>query len=386
SAYAATDLVNEVGVHAYARRTGVVPVASFTATKLRWVADNEPENAAKIRAVALPHDWLTWRLRGYGPADESPLGPNFDELVTDRSDASGTAYFNSITNSYDLELLGLALKRDDVENIELPRVAAPDEAIAGSPYIFGPGAGDNAAACLGLGLDHGDVAVSIGTSGTAFTRALDPVIDPSGTVAGFADASGGYLPIITTMNAARVIDATAELLGLDHAGLSDLALSAKPGADQLVLQPWFEGERTPNLPHATATLFNMSLTSYTRPNMARAAYEGVLCSLAYGVDALIEHAGPAQRIFLIGGGAQSPAMQHIAAEVFNIPVVVPQPGEYVARGAGMQAALALNGQLPPWELATQRTLEPRHNPSIRDAYNALLPLRKRHLRGFPSIA
>src|SRR5690625_1560930 len=81
SAYAATDLVNEVGVHAYARRTGVVPVASFTATKLRWVADNEPENAAKIRAVALPHDWLTWRLRGYGPADESPLGPNFDELV-----------------------------------------------------------------------------------------------------------------------------------------------------------------------------------------------------------------------------------------------------------------------------------------------------------------
>lgn len=126
SADAATALTAEIGATEYARRTGVVPVASFTASKLRWLADAEPDHAARVAAVALPHDWLTWRLRGYGPVDDSPRGPLLGQLITDRSDASGTAYFDPVRGEYDRELLAVALRRD-AASIVLPRVLGPAE-------------------------------------------------------------------------------------------------------------------------------------------------------------------------------------------------------------------------------------------------------------------
>ena len=348
SADAAAALTEEVGAAEFARRTGLVPVASFTVTKLRWLADAEPANAARVAAVALPHDWLTWRLRGYGPADESELGPVLTELVTDRSDASGTGYFDPASDEYDRELLALALRRDAAD-IVLPRVLGPSEHVAGADgLVVSAGAGDNAAAALGLGARSGDVGVSIGTSGTVFAVTDAPVVDPSGTVAGFADASGARLPIVTTLNAARVFDVTAALLGVDHEEFSRLALAAAPGADGLSLQPWFEGERTPNRPDATATLSGMTLASTTRENLARAAIEGVLKGLAFGLDAMREHGVTAERVLLIGGAAQSPAVSAIAAEIFDAPVVVPEPGEYVAQGAAVQAAWALTGIRPTW--------------------------------------
>lgn len=348
SADAAAALTEEVGAAEFARRTGLVPVASFTVTKLRWLADSEPANAARVAAVALPHDWLTWRLRGYGPADESELGPVLTELVTDRSDASGTGYFDPASDEYDRELLRLALRRDAAD-IVLPRVLGPSEHVAGPDgLVVSAGAGDNAAAALGLGARSGDVGVSIGTSGTVFAVTDAPVVDPSGTVAGFADASGARLPIVTTLNAARVFDVTAALLGVDHEEFSRLALAAAPGADGLSLQPWFEGERTPNRPDATATLSGMTLASTTRENLARAAIEGVLKGLAFGLDAMREHGVTAERVLLIGGAAQSPAVSAIAAEIFDAPVVVPEPGEYVAQGAAVQAAWALTGIRPTW--------------------------------------
>ena len=348
SADAAAALTEEVGAAEFARRTGLVPVASFTVTKLRWLADAEPANAARVAAVALPHDWLTWRLRGYGPADESELGPVLTELVTDRSDASGTGYFDPASDEYDRELLALALRRDAAD-IVLPRVLGPSEHAAGADgLVVSAGAGDNAAAALGLGARSGDVGVSIGTSGTVFAVTDAPVVDPSGTVAGFADASGARLPIVTTLNAARVFDVTAALLGVDHEEFSRLALAATPGADGLSLQPWFEGERTPNRPDATATLSGMTLASTTRENLARAAIEGVLKGLAFGLDAMREHGVTAERVLLIGGAAQSPAVSAIAAEIFDAPVVVPEPGEYVAQGAAVQAAWALTGIRPTW--------------------------------------
>ena len=372
SADAAADLTREVGAGAYAERTGVVPVASFTATKLRWLADAEPDNAARIAAVALPHDWLTWRLRGYGPAGESPRGPVLDELVTDRSDASGTAYFDSVRNDYDRELLSLALRRN-AAHVVLPRVLGPAEHVDGPGFLVAAGAGDNAAAALGLGARTGDIGVSIGTSGTVFAVTDVSVRDQSGTVAGFADAAGGFLPIITTLNAARVLDSIAGLLGVDHDELSRLALEAKPGADGLVLQPWFEGERTPNLPDATATLFGMTLAGTTRPNLARAAVEGVLSALASGLDAIRTHGARADRVLLIGGAAQSPAVQAIATQVFDAPVVVPEPGEYVARGAALQAAWALGSGRPEWPLAVSAEAASDHRPVIVEQYAARLP-------------
>lgn len=375
SAGAAADLTAEVGAEEFARRTGLVPVASFTATKLRWLADAEPENAARVAAVALPHDWLTWRLRGYGPEGESPLGPVLDELVTDRSDASGTAYFDAASGAYDRELLSLALRRD-ASGIVLPRVLGPSESVAGGAgsladgLVVGPGCGDNAGAALGLGASGGDVVVSIGTSGTVFAVTDAPVRDASGTVAGFADAAGGYLPLIATLNAARVLDRIAALLGVDHGELGRLALDAQPGAGGLVLQPYFEGERTPNLPDATATLFGMTLAATTRENLARAAVEGMLSGLADGLDAVRAHGVTAERILLVGGAAQNPAVAAIAAQVFDAPVVVPEPGEYVAAGGAVQAAWALTGERPAWPVSLSASPEPDTRPVIREQYAA----------------
>jgi xylulokinase len=372
SADAAAALIDEFGADELARRTGSVPVASFTATKLRWLRDAEPANAARVAAVALPHDWLTWRLRGYGPSGESALGPDLDQLTTDRSDASGTSYWSPASGEYDRELLVTALGHDAI----LPRVLGPAD-VAGMTGEFpgipagipiAAGAGDNAGAALGLGAHAGDVIVSIGTSGTVFAVTDAPATDATGTVAGFADAAGEFLPLVATLNAARILDAVAALLGVDHDELGRLALEAEPGAGGLVLQPYFEGERTPNLPDATATLFGMTLASTSRSGLARAAIEGLLCGLADGLDAVRGVGVDARRILLIGGAAQNPAVASIAAQVFDIPVVVPDPGEYVALGAAVQAAWVLGGERPEWPVAIAAEPAPDTRPQIREAY------------------
>ncbi|WP_374007974.1 xylulokinase [Leifsonia sp. LS-T14] len=386
SAQAARDLIADVGADEYAARVGVVPVASFTATKLRWLRDAEPANAARVAAVALPHDWLTWRLRGYGPAGESELGPDLEALTTDRSDASGTAYWSAGTGSYDLDLFERALGRPGREAgsgetsagqgaadaVVLPRVLGPSQAAGRTPsgVLVGPGAGDNAGAALGLGAADGDVVVSIGTSGTVFAVTDRPVADPSGTVAGFADASGVSLPLIATLNAARVLGSIAGLLGVDFDRLSELALDASPGSDGVVLVPYFEGERTPNLPDAKASIHGLTLASTIPANLARAAIEGMLCGLADGLDAVRSVGVRERRILLIGGAAQNPAVAQVAAQVFDAPVEVPAPGEYVADGGAVQAAWALTGTRPSWTVETSAALPRDTQPLIRAQYAA----------------
>lgn len=364
SAQAARDLIDEVGTDEIVARTGSLPVASFTATKLRWLRDAEPGNAARVAAVALPHDWLTWRLRGYGPAGESELGPDLTELVTDRSDALGTSYWTPAADDYDHELLALALGHDVI----VPRVLGPAESVAGPGFVVGPGAGDNAASGLGLDAHPGDVVVSIGTSGTVFAATDAPVADPSGIVAGFADATGGFLPLVCTLNAARVLGSIAGVLGVDFDELGRLALAAEPGSGGVVLVPYFEGERTPNLPDATASLTGLTLGNTTRENLARAAIEGMLCGLAAGLDAIQELGVAARRVLLTGGAAANPAVQAIAAQVFDVPVVVPQPGEYVADGAARQAAWVLTGARPTWPVELLAAPEPDPRPLIREQY------------------
>ncbi|MEO5534100.1 MAG: FGGY family carbohydrate kinase [Pseudolysinimonas sp.] len=344
-------------------RTGSRPVASFTATKLRWLRDAEPGNAARVAAVALPHDWLTWRLRGYGPGR-----PDLAELTTDRSDASGTSYWNPHTGDYDREILIAALGHDAI----LPRVLGPGDSpgLTEGGIPLGAGAGDNAAAALGLGAREGDVVVSIGTSGTVFAVTGSPA--GSTSVAGFADASGVFLPLVATLNAARVLDSIAGLLAVDHTELGTLALSAQPGSGGLVLQPWFEGERTPDRPDATATLFGMTLAATTRADLARASIEGLLCGLAAGLAAVRDVGVIAQRILLIGGAAQNPAVSAIAAQVFDVPVAVPEPGEYVARGAAVQAAWVLTGERPEWVVPLAAEPQSDHRPEILAQYSARL--------------
>ena len=365
SAPDAEDLVGELpgGAQAWADATGLVPVASFTVSKLRWLARAEPENAKRTAAVCLPHDWLTWRLMGAG----SPA-----ELATDRSDASGTGYWSAADNAYREDLLELAFGRTP----HLPAVRAPREPAGTTPAgaVIGCGTGDNAGAALGLGARPGDVVVSIGTSGVLCAVSDTPTADASGLVAGFADATGRYLPLVCARNADRVLDAAARLLGVDHAELARLALSAPPGADGLVLVPYLEGERTPNLPDATGSLLGASLTNLTPAHVARAAVEGLLCGLADGLDALRACGVPVERALLIGGGARSEAVQRIAPLVLGLPVVVPPVGEFVADGAARQAAWALSGssEPPEWPPASApgafEAGEPGLAAAVRDRY------------------
>lgn len=372
SGQAASDLTIEFGAEELAQRTGLVPVASFTITKLRWLRDAEPGNAARVAAVALPHDWLTWRLRGFGPGN-----PALDELVTDRSDASGTGYWDPASGEYDRELLAAALGHDAI----LPRVLGALEWVtdAGGRRV-GPGAGDNAGAALGVGATAGDVVVSIGTSGTVFAVSDTRTIDPTGTAAGFADATGRFLPLVATLNAARVLDATARLLGVDHDGLTELASAAEPGAGGVVLVPWFEGERTPNLPTARASIDGLSLVNTTRENLARAAIEGMLAGLATGLDAIRGLGVTAARVLLVGGAARNAAVAAVAAQVFDVPVAVPAPGEYVAQGAARQAAAVLAGAWPDWAVAMDREAASDPRREVRERYDAVAARRAEEAR------
>jgi xylulokinase len=371
SAGAAEDLIAELGgAGAWADAVGTVPVASITVTKLRWLAEHEPGNAARVAGAMLPHDWLSWRLLGGG--DASAGGDPVVRTATDRGDASGTGYWSPATGDYRLDLLERGFGR----RIDVPRVLGPAEPAGHTPdgMLVGPGTGDNMAAALGVGARPGDVVVSIGTSGTVFAVHGAPTADPSGIVAGFADATGRFLPLVCTLNAARVLDVAARLLGTDHDGLDDLALAAEPGAGGLVLLPYLEGERTPNLPDATGSLAGLRLGNATRANLARAAIEGLLCGLADGLDALRALGVEARRVLLVGGGARSKALQAIAPALLEAPVVVPPAGEYVADGAARQAAWARSGdpEPPAWDLGGEPSLaEADPTPRVREAYAAV---------------
>ena len=328
SADAAESLNREAGGDAeIAKKVGSKLVASFTAAKLRWLADHEPENAAKTASVALPHDWLSWQIQG---------GKDFTKLFTDRSDASGTGYFDPSTSQYRQEIIELALGKN--RQIQFPRIIAASE-FGGETQNGIPiaaGAGDNAAAALGLQAQPGDVVVSLGTSGTAFAVSQTPTHDPSGSVAGFADATGRYLPLVCTLNAARILDAACQMLGKNHDEIAELALSAQPGAHGLTLLPYFEGERTPNRPNATGTLSGMNISNSNPADIARAMIEGMLSGLADAVDSLVALGVKVERILLIGGAAKNPAVPVIASALFGREVLVPPIGEYVAHGAAKQ--------------------------------------------------
>jgi len=245
--------------------------------------------------------------------------------------------------------------------------------------LVAAGTGDNMGAALGLGLETGDVVVSLGTSGTVFGLHVDPSTDATGVVAGFADATGHFLPLVCTLNAARVLTAAATMLGTDLAGLDGLAIGAEPGAGGLVLLPYLDGERTPDLPDATGTLGGLTRVNATPANLARAAVEGMLCGLADGMNALQAQGLQARRVLLIGGAARSQAVQEIAPSIFGAPVTVPAPLEYVAIGAARQAAWALHTRdgkpdLPHWASETSSVRPLRDQAAgdrVRTAYREL---------------
>ena len=386
SAAAARDLIAELGEGdeaagraAWADAVGSVPVASLTITKLRWLADHEPENARRVAAVCLPHDWLTWRLSG---------AASLETLTTDRSDASGTGYFDAVTNTYRRDLLARALRvsQEEAERIVLPRVVGPREAAARggadvdgrglSHLALGPGCGDNAGAALGLGLRPGQTSVSLGTSGVVAAVSATPTHDASGLVTGFADATGAFLPLACTLNGARVLDAAKRVLGVAYDEFDALALSAAPGAAGLVHVPYLEGERTPNLPEARGVLTGMTLASLTPANYARASVEGLLCLMGACLDAVRAQGVAIEAVSLVGGGVKWVSARKLAPAVLGVPVDVPPADEYVAIGAARQAAWVLAGgeEPPAWEIAGVEHLTAEPAPEVRAAYDAAAAL------------
>ena len=366
SAEAAAALVAELGALEWANRVGVVPVAAITAAKLRWLADHEPANADATAAVCLPHDWLTWRLSG---------STDIGDVRTDRSDASGTGYYSSESDAYQFDLLELAMRG---RRPALPAVLGPSQQAgqASTGAVLGPGAGDNAGAALGLGAGPGDCVVSLGTSGVVSAVGDAAPHDPDGIVAGFADATGRQLPLVCTLNGAPVLAAVTTMLGVDFEELDRLALSAPAGAEGLTLVPYFEGERSPNLPEAAGALHGVTTRNLNAANVARAAVEGLLASMAYCIDRITAHGVDVQRIILVGGGARSAAVRHIAPAIWNAPVHVPTPAEYVALGAARQAAwtLSQDDSPPQWSFGITSTYTAESTPHVLEQYRAAQPL------------
>jgi len=365
SAREALELIDELGgAQAWADATGSVPVASFTVTKLRWVAEHEPEVADRAQGVLLPHDWMTHQLRG-----------GTGEPTTDRGDASGTGYWSPADGDYRPDLVRTAFGRD----LTVPRVADPCAEVGRTPdgVRLAPGTGDNMAAALGLDLRAGDVAVSLGTSGTVFAMADKPTADPTGVIAGFADATGHFLPLVCTLNAARVVGAALRMAGSSLSDLDRLALSTTD-SEGLVLLPFLDGERTPPLPHARGLLHGLTRTNATPAHLARASVEGMLCGLADAAEALADSGVTPRRVVLVGGAARSTAVRRITAGLFDLPVAVPEPAEYVALGAARQAAwLLTGGEAPPTWALQESVVEPEASSTgyyrrVREAYTAVL--------------
>ena len=361
SAKEAADLNSEMGGGSeIAKAVGSSLVAAFTASKVRWLAKHEPANAAKVAAIALPHDWISWKISG-------------SETITDRGDASGTGYFDCVNNKYREDVFQLAI--GSKQEVVFPRIVEPKsfamKTKSGIPIAAGTG--DNAAAAIGVDAQPGDVIVSLGTSGTAFAVSKTPTHDASGEVAGFADGTGYFLPLVCTLNAARILDAATRILGVSHDELGELALKAEPGAGGLTLLPYFEGERTPNRPEATGVFSGMNLNNSNPENLARAMIEGMLCGMADAVNSLEKLGVEVKRILLVGGAAKNPAVGKIASAIFGREVLLPPPGEYVAIGAAKLAAWALLGsdRPPQWDLGKVESIKERATPEVLVKYRKL---------------
>lgn len=334
SAPDAAALVADLGPAWWAAEVGSVPVASFTVTSWAWLRRTEPHLARSVAAICLPHDWLTGQLCG--------------RVATDRGDASGTGWWSAPGGAYHPGVLGHPLV--DVDPSWLPPVLGPVE-VAGtvsaaassatglaSGALVGPGTGDNMGAALGLALEPGTAVMSLGTSGTAFAVADRPATDPTGIVAGFADATGRFLPLACTLNATLAVDRFASWLGLDR---DDVA----PSSGTATVIPFLDGERTPDLPGATGSVLGLTHAT-TRQELLRSAYEGAVVSL---LDALhdIEDAGArdaGRPIVLVGGGARGPAWREVVGRLSGRPIEIPRTEEAVALGAAVQAAACLTGE------------------------------------------
>jgi xylulokinase len=359
----------------FAAAVGSRLVASFTIAKLAHLARTEPDLLPRVRSICLPHDYLNFRLTG--------------NLATDRSEASGSGWWSPATGQDRRDLLALAASSEFADRVRLPAITGPNEPAGsltregaealGLPtgIPVGPGAGDNAAAAVGIGATSDELVISLGTSGVAYAVSDQPTHDPSGEVAGFADATGAYLPLVCMLNCTRVVGHVADLFGLEVAQALDIAGSLEPGAEGVLMLPYLGGERTPNLPSATGSVSGLTNANVRKEAILRAAVDGVAAGLAYCQEALARQGVAKGVATLVGGGSRHHTWQQAIADATGLPVRVLGGGEHVARGAAIQAAaIALRRPVTEiaaaWRPEVLARAEPR--AGLRDAFR--LPERR----------
>ena len=308
----------------------------FTAPKILWLKQNEPANFAKLAHVALPHDFLNLRLTGI--------------LRMEFGDASGTALLDVRTRQWSKEVCAAI---DENLISKLPPVGSSTEPVGkllpalatawglSGDVIISAGGGDNMMAAIGTGnIRPGTVTASLGTSGTIFACAPQPVIDPQGEIAAFCDSADHWMPLLCTMNVTVATEAFRNLFGWDHDRMNKEISDVPAGADGLIFLPYLQGERTPNLPEGCGVLHGMNTSNLTPAHMARAAMEGVTLGMAYGLRRMESLGLKPSEIRLTGGGSKSPAWRQILADIFGYPVVTMQSAEGAALGAAIQALAA----------------------------------------------
>jgi len=309
----------------------------FTAPKILWLKRNKPEAFARLKYVMLPHDYLNWLLTG--------------AYVAEAGDASGTALFNGIRREWskkicsliDPGLIGILpsiVASDEPAGLVTAEAAARYGIPAGIPVSSG--GGDNMMGAIGTGtVRDGFLTMSLGTSGTLYGYSDSPVSNPAQGLSGFNSSTGGYLPLLCTMNCTVATEQTRALFELDVKALDTLAASSPIGSDGVVFLPFFNGERTPNLPNGRASIVGLTAANATRANIARAAMESAIFGMRIGLEAFQALGFRAREIRITGGGAKSPLWREIAANVMNLPVKRPDNDEAAAMGGAIQALWCL---------------------------------------------
>ena len=309
--------------------------AGFTASKILWMKQHEPRNYDRLKTILLPHDYINYWLTG--------------EKKSEFGDASGTAYFDVRTRSWSTAILEAI---DDSEKLAscLPELISSDTPVGtirfsiAERFRFPPdvlvssGGGDNMMAAIGTGnVSPGIITMSLGTSGTIYAFTDHPVVDPNGELAAFCSSSGGWLPLVCTMNVTVATELTRAALGLNLKDLNEKASSAPTGSGGIILLPYFNGERTPPLPNARASFLGLTSTNYTPENLCRASMEGATLGLRYGLEVLMAQGIEPTEIRLVGGGAKSRLWRQMVADIFDCPVICPEFDEAGAMGAALQA-------------------------------------------------
>ena len=328
------------GLKGSIKEIGNAVLPGFTAGKILWLKKHEPKNFNRLATVLLPHDYLNFWLTG--------------NSVMEYGDASGTALFNVRTRKWSKKMLKVI---DAGLESKMPRLISSDQPVGNlkastakrlglnTGVIVSAGGGDNMMGAIGTGnTRHGVVTASFGTSGTIYACADKPIVDPKGEIAAFCDSTNRWLPLLCTMNVTVATELIRKDFKWTHSQYEAAARKAPVGSAGLLLLPYLEGERTPNVPDGTGVYFGVRAGTFTEKHFARATMEGVTLGMNYGLSRLGKLGVRPGQIRATGGGAKSKLWRQIMADVFNTQVVTLKVSEGAAYGAALQALWSLRNQ------------------------------------------